>query len=265
MKEIRILFLGDLVGQSGLRALFSKLGTLMKETGAHLCAVNGENLAEGFGLAPEDADKLFAMGVNVISSGNHIWQRDEILPILDSEERLLRPENYPASVPGHGSVTVEAAGIPVAFLNLQGRERMGAAVDDPFRIGRKAAARLMEKTRCIIVDFHAEDVREKEALAHSLDGRVSAVLGTHTHVQTADERILPGGTAYITDLGMCGPENSVIGTRPELSVRRSLTQLPLRMEVSDDDAALHGVILSLDSDTGRTLSIERIRRPPGAS
>ena len=265
MKEIRVLFLGDLVGQSGLRALYSGLGTLMKDTGAHLCAVNGENLAEGFGLAPEDTDKLFAMGVSVITSGNHIWQRDEIRPVLDSEDRLLRPENYPASVPGHGTVTVEAAGMSVAFMNLQGRERMGASVDDPFRIGRRTAARLRERTRCIIVDFHAEDVREKEALARSLDGRVSAVLGTHTHVQTADERILPEGTAYITDLGMCGPINSVIGTRPELSVRRSLTQLPLRMEVSDEEAALHGVILSLDYETGRALSVKRIRRLPGAS
>ena len=265
MKEVRVLYLGDLVGQSGLRALFTGLGSLMKETGAHLCAVNGENLAEGFGLVPEDAEKLFAMGVNVISTGNHIWQREEIREALDSEDRLLRPENYPAGVPGHGSVVVETAGVPVAFLNLQGRERMGAAVDDPFRIGRRAAAKLKEQTRCIIVDFHAEDVREKEAMAHRLDGRMSAVLGTHTHVQTADERILPGGTAAITDLGMCGPENSVIGTRPELSVRRSLTQLPLRMEVSDEEAALHGVLLRLDGDTGRALSVERIRRLPGAS
>lgn len=259
MKNVRVLYLGDLVGQSGLRALFGGLNKLRSDTGAHLVAVNGENLAEGFGLTPSDTDKLFSLGVSVISSGNHIWQRDEIYPTLDSEEKLLRPDNYPPGAPGHGSVIVEASGVTVAFLNLQGRERMGASVDCPFRTGRKAVARLREKTKCIIVDFHAEDVREKEAIAHHLDGRASAVLGTHTHVQTSDERILPGGTAYITDLGMCGPERSVIGTRPDLSIRRSLTQLPLRMEVSDIGAALYGVLLELDPETGLAVSIERLR------
>jgi metallophosphoesterase (TIGR00282 family) len=264
MKNLRILFLGDLVGQPGLRALFVGLSQLRNETDADLVAVNGENLAEGFGLTPSDAEKLFSMGVSVISSGNHIWQRDDIFPLLDSEKRLLRPENYPPGVPGHGTVVVEAAGIDVAFLNLQGRERMGASVDCPFRAARKAVSSLREKTRNIIVDFHAEDVREKEAMAHHLDGRVSAVLGTHTHVPTTDERILPGGTAAITDLGMCGPEDSVIGTRPELSIRRSLTQLPLRMEVHEAPASLQGVLLELDPDTGKAISIERIRRIPEA-
>ncbi len=263
MRTVKILFLGDLVGRSGLRALITGLGNLMNETGAHICAVNGENLAEGFGLAPDDAETLFGLGVSVISSGNHIWQRDEIIPMLDSEDRLLRPDNYPPGVPGHGSVIVEAGGIPVAFLNLQGRERMGAAVDDPFRHSRTVVAGLRKKTKCIIVDFHAEDVREKEALAWHLDGRVSAVFGTHTHVQTRDERILPGGTAFMTDLGMCGPEDSVIGTRPELSVRRSMTQLPLRMEVSDNDSALHGALIEIDGETGQALSVERIRRFSG--
>ena len=260
MKNVRILYLGDLVGQSGLRALFGGLNTLKSDTGAHLVAVNGENIAEGFGLTPSDTDKLFRLGVSVISSGNHIWQREDIYPLLDSEERLLRPENYPPGAPGHGSVVVEVSGYPVGFLNLQGRERMGASVDCPFRMGRKAVTRLRQKVKCIIVDVHAEDVREKEAIAHHLDGRVSAVLGTHTHVQTSDERILPGGTAFISDLGMCGPENSVIGTRPELSIRRSLTQLPLKMEVSDTGAALHGVLLELNPETGLAVSIERLRR-----
>ena len=262
-KSIKILYLGDLVGQPGMRALFAGLASLVKDTGADICAVNGENLAEGFGLSPADAERLYSMGIQLISSGNHIWQRDEIYPLLDSDQRLLRPENYPAGAPGHGTVVLETSGTPVAFMNLQGRERMGASVDDPFRIGRKTASALRGRARCIVVDFHAEDVREKEALAHHLDGRVSAVLGTHTHVQTADERILSGGTAYITDLGMCGPVDSVIGTRPELSIRRSLTQLPLRMEVADSEAALHGVLLELDTESGHALSIQRIRRVPG--
>ncbi|MDF1567853.1 MAG: TIGR00282 family metallophosphoesterase [Spirochaetaceae bacterium] len=261
MKNLKILFLGDLVGQPGLRALFAGLTSLQDRTGAHITAVNGENLAEGFGLLPEDAERLFKLGVSIITSGNHIWQRDDIYPILESEPRLLRPENYPPGVPGHGSVVVQAAGTSVAFLNLMGRERIGPSVDCPFRAASKAAAKLSTRTHHIIVDFHAEDVKEKEAMAYHLDGRVSAVLGTHTHVATTDERILPGGTAYITDLGMCGPEGSVIGTLPELSVRRSLTQLPIRMEVLDAPAFLHGVLLELDAESGNAVTIERIRYP----
>lgn len=262
MKNLRVLFLGDLVGQPGLRALFVGLTPLVKETRANLVAVNGENLAEGFGLTPQDAERLFGMGISVVTSGNHIWQREDIFPLLDSEHRLLRPDNYPHGAPGHGSVVIDASGVSVAFLNLQGRERMGASVDDPFKAARKSVSGLREKTKCIIVDFHAEDVREKEAMAHHLDGRVSAILGTHTHVPTTDERILPGGTATITDLGMCGPEDSVIGTRPELSIRRSLTQMPLKMEVHNSPAALQGVLLEIDAESGKAVSIDRIRRIP---
>ena len=264
MKNLRILFLGDLVGKPGLRAMFLGLSTLVKETSAHLVAVNAENLADGFGLTPEDKDKLFGMGVSLISSGNHIWQRDDLLPCLDSDKYLLRPENYPPGVPGHGSALIEFAGNTVGFLNLQGREKMGITVDCPFRAAKKAVSKLREQTKCIIVDFHAEDVREKEAMFYHLDGRVSAVLGTHTHVPTTDERILPGGTAVISDLGMCGPEASVIGTRPELSIRRSLTQLPIRMEVHNTPASLQGVLLDLDLSSGKALSISRIRRVPEA-
>jgi metallophosphoesterase (TIGR00282 family) len=263
MKNLRILYLGDLVGKPGFRALFVGLLPLIQETGARVVAVNGENLAEGFGMTPEDKDKLFAMGVSVISSGNHIWQRDDLVPFLDSDKHLLRPENYPPGVPGHGSVILEVSGVSVGFLNLQGRVRMGSHIDCPFRAAKKAVSRLREKTGIIIIDFHAEDVREKEAMFHYMDGRVSAVLGTHTHVQTTDERILPGGTAVITDMGMCGPQNSVIGTRPELSIRRSLTQLPIRMEVQDTPAALQGVVLDIDVQTGKAVSIERIHRIPG--
>jgi len=264
LHSIRVLFLGDVVGRQGLRALFIGLSELIKDTRAQLIAVNGENLAGGFGLTPEDKDRVFDMGVSVITSGNHIWQRQEIYPALDADRRLLRPENYPQGVPGHGSVIVETEGVSVAFLNLQGRERMGTAVDCPFRVGTKSLGRLRKKTRCVIVDFHAEDVREKEALSFHLDGRVSAVLGTHTHVATTDERITSGGTAVITDLGMCGPMGSVIGTCPELSIRRSLTQLPIRMEVHDEPACLQGVIMEIETGSGRATAIERVLRVPDA-
>jgi len=258
MRKLRVLFLGDLIGKPGLRALFTGLSTLVKETSAHMVAVNGENSADGFGLTPEDKDNLFSMGVSVITSGNHIWQRDNILPFLDSEKNLLRPENYPSGVPGHGSTILEIAGEKIGFLNIQGRERMGIITDCPFVSAKKTVAGLRDKTKCIIVDFHAEDVREKEAMFYYLDGKVSAVLGTHTHVATSDERILSGGTAVITDIGMCGPEGSVIGTKPELSLRRSLTQLPIRMEVQDTSASLKGVLLEIDTDTGKAVSIERV-------
>ena len=264
MRRIRVLFLGDVVGRQGLRALFIGLSGLIKDTRAQLIAVNGENLARGFGLTPEDKDCLFNMGVSVITSGNHIWQREEIYPVLDADPRLLRPENYPQGVFGHGSVVVEAEGVSVAFLNLQGRERMGIAVDCPFRAGAKLLSRLRKKTRCIIVDFHAEDVREKEALSFHLDGRVSAVLGTHTHVATTDERITSAGTAVITDLGMCGPMGSVIGTCPQLSIQRALTQLPIKIEVHDRPACLQGVIMEIEASTGRATVIERVFRVPEA-
>ncbi len=260
MVAIKVLFLGDLVGQPGMRALFACLSSLRTETGAHLVAVNGENLAEGFGLVPREVESLFGLGVSVITSGNHIWQREEIYPLLDSEPCLLRPENYPSGVPGHGTALVNIAGTDVGFLNVLGQNRMGAAVDCPFKTARKAAAELRKKTKCIIMDFHAEDVREKEAMAFHMDGRVSAVLGTHTHVATADERILPGGTAYMTDIGMCGPGESVIGTKPDLSIKRALTQMPLRMEVLDAPGVINGILLELEIESGKALSVERIRR-----
>jgi metallophosphoesterase (TIGR00282 family) len=231
---------------------------LVKETKADLVALNGENAREGFGLGPEDADRIFSMGVAVLTTGNHVWQKDELKPYLDQEERILRPDNYPPGAPGHGSCVVEARGIPVAFLNLQGRERMGASVDCPFRSGKKTAQKLRERAKIVIIDFHAESSGEKEALAYHLDGQVSAVLGTHTHVQTMDERILPGGTAYITDLGMCGPIESVIGTDPVVSVRRALTQMPLKMHVHEAPSVIRGVLLTVDAESGRSQSIERI-------
>ena len=256
MNEFRILYLGDIVGEPGLKSVFTGLGKLKKN--AHMIAVNGENAANGFGMRPQDIEQLFGLGIHVISSGNHIWQRDTVYPLLDSESNLLRPINFPSSVPGHGSVIIDVAGISVAFINILGQIRMGMTVDCPFKAAKNAVHSLRAKTKCIIVDFHAEDVREKEAMFHYLDGLVSAVVGTHTHVSTADERILPGGTAVVTDLGMCGPVGSVIGMDPELSIRRFTTQIPLKMEVYDAPGEINGVLIGIDPVKGIARSIKRI-------
>jgi len=258
MKKISVLVLGDVVGQPGCRALFFKLPGLIKKYKSDLVIVNGENASDGFGILPEEAEKFFSKGVDVITTGNHIWQKREIYPMMEKDNtRIIRPANYPPGVPGRGDVTVDVKGCNVTVLNLLGRVRMGMAVDCPFR---KSADFLKKnkKNKLVIVDFHAEDTMEKEALAWYLDGKVSAVIGTHTHIQTADERILPKGSAYITDIGMTGPENSVIGTKPEISIRRSLTQLPLKMEVAENESTIKGVFITIDAETGKSLSIERV-------
>lgn len=251
------LVLGDIIGQPGIRALFIHLKSLIRDTNADLVIVNGENSADGFGIIPQIANQLFSLGVDIITTGNHVWQKREILPMLNESDRILRPANYPPGTPGKGVSRLEVKGVPVAVVNLQGRQHM-YATDCPFRGADEIVKRLAGKARAIIVDFHAEEVMEKESLAYYLDGRVSAVLGTHTHVQTADERILKGGTAYITDLGMTGPENSVIGVGKEIAIERSLSQMPLKMEVADMEACIRGVKLQIDSESGKTLSIDRI-------
>ncbi len=259
MKEIRVLILGDVVGQPGCRALFFSLDGLRKEYHPDFIAVNGENAADGFGITPEQVDLFFARGVDIISSGNHIWQKREILPYLDKFDHLLRPENYPSGVPGHGYCIAGEGDRKLAFVNIQGRVRMGSHVDSPFTVMKKLLPVLQRETKNIIVDFHAEDPAEKESLAAYLDGEVSAVVGTHTHVQTADERIWEKGTSYITDIGCIGVKNSVIGTDPELSVKRAQTQMPLKSEIVDGVTQLCGVFITLDGDTGQTVKIERIR------
>lgn len=257
-RTITALFLGDIVGQSGCRAVFIGLQKLIRSRGADFIVINGENAVDGFGITPQIAAQVFQAGAHVITTGNHIWQKSEILPYLDSQERILRPVNYPPGVAGHGSCVVDVKGEKIAVLNLQGRVRMWT-IDCPFRKGREQVRKLRQATKMILVDFHAEATDEKEALAWYLDGDVTAIVGTHTHVQTADERILPGGTAYITDLGMSGPTGSVIGFEPAISVQRSLTQMPLRNEVSENAAWLQGVVITIDPETGKALSIERVR------
>jgi len=261
MNTIRALILGDIVGQPGIRALFYNLSKLRKEYPHDLLMVNGENAADGFGITPEQVDLLLKQGVDVITTGNHIWQKREILKTLDEEKHLLRPANYPKGAAGHGSCVVDVKGTPVAVMNLMGRQRMGFTVDCPFRHLDKWIPRLKKESPIILVDFHAEDVMEKEALALYADGRISLLVGTHTHVQTADEKILPEGTGYISDLGMCGVAHSVIGTDPELSVRRYKTQMPLKSEIVEGSEILCGVYVTLDADSGKTLSLERIQYP----
>lgn len=258
MEKICVLVLGDVVGQPGCRALFFKLPGLIKKYKADLVIVNGENASDGFGILPEEAEKFFSKGVDIITTGNHIWQKREIFPMLEKENTaIIRPANYPPGVPGKGDVTVTVKGVDVTVLNLLGRVRMGLPVDCPFR---KSAEFLKKnkKSKITIIDFHAEDTMEKEALAWFLDGKISALVGTHTHVQTADERILPKGTAYITDIGMTGPVESVIGTKPEISIRRSMTQLPLKMEVAEGESTIKGVMITIDVDSAKALSIERV-------
>jgi metallophosphoesterase (TIGR00282 family) len=232
---------------------------LIKETRADVVVANGENAAEGLGLTPDLAEGMFKSGVDVITSGNHIWQKREILPFLDSEARLLRPENYPIGVPGHGNCVVTKKGIEVAVLNLQGRQSMHS-LRCPFAVGLEQARRLRSRSKVLVVDFHAESPEEKEALSLYLDGTVSAVIGTHTHVQTADERILPQGTACLTDVGMTGPGDGVIGMKAEISISRALTQIPYKMEVAGEDTVICGALMEIDVATGQSLSIIRISR-----
>jgi 2',3'-cyclic-nucleotide 2'-phosphodiesterase len=272
-RTLTALVLGDVVGAPGCRALFIGLPELARRLGADLVIANGENAADGFGLTPEIADRMFKAGVHVITSGNHIWQRREIWPVLATSDTVLRPENYPKpergapgkgaelpAVPGKGHCIVTVREVPVLVVNLEGRVNL-SPLRDPFQVGRSLLRQMRGRARVSIVDFHAEAVEEKEALALWLDGEASAVVGTHTHVQTADERILPGGTAYITDIGMTGPSGSVIGMRRETAIARSLTQMPLKLEVDNSSPAeIQGVLLELDPASGKAVRIERVRQ-----
>ncbi len=259
ISSLKTLILGDVVGQPGCRALFWGLQSLIKKNNVELVIANGENASDGLGLTPEIADRFFKSGVDVITSGNHIWQRREILPLLDFEERLLRPENYPPGVPGKGHFIINKKDIPIAILNLEGRMHL-SHLHCPFQVGREIVRRLRRKTNLIIIDFHAEVPQEKEALGLYLDGQVSALVGTHSHVPTADEKILNGGTGYITDIGMTGPVDSVIGMKKEISLRRCLSQMPIKMEVEDSTPVIMGVLLEIDVNSGKTVSIQRIKK-----
>jgi 2',3'-cyclic-nucleotide 2'-phosphodiesterase len=256
---LKIIMLGDVVGKAGCRAVYTMTKSLKKEFNADLVAVNGENAVDGSGLTPEIVADFFKAGVDVITSGNHIWKNKTIYPLLDNENRLLRPENYPKGTPGKGHCTIEARGVPVCFINLEGQLNR-ARLRCPFGTARDMIHKLKKECRHIVIDFHAETAQEKEALAAYLDGEVSLVLGTHTHVQTADERILPGGTGYITDIGMSGPAESVIGMSVKIAIDRALTQMPLKLEVEDRPAMVMGLVIELDIQSGKTVGLRRFQR-----
>jgi metallophosphoesterase (TIGR00282 family) len=253
---MRIFFVGDIVGRPGRRILTERLDGIVAERGIDLVIVNCENAAAGFGVTPEIADKLLQSNVHVLTSGNHIWDKRAILDYFPLQDRLLRPANYPDG-PGSGLyVGTTATGVRYAVMNLQGRIYL-PAIDCPFQTVDAMLDSLDSGIRVRFVDFHAEVTSEKMAFGWYLDGRVSAMVGTHTHVATSDERILPGGTAYITDVGMTGPHDSVIGMDKEGSLRRFLTGLPARFEPAENDVRLNAVIVEVDEKTGRALSIER--------
>ena len=256
---MRVLFAGDVVGRAGRHILKLGLAKLRETNDFDLVIANIENAAAGFGVTPDVADKFFAMGVDVLTSGNHIWDKKDILHYIVREPRLLRPINYPATCPGSGAYVARTpSGEPVAVLNLQGRVFM-PITDCPFQAAEREVPRLARECRVIIVDMHGEATSEKTAMGWFLDGKVSAVLGTHTHIPTSDERILPGGTAYMTDVGMCGAFDSVIGIETETSLPRFLSSMPTKFETAKSNPWMNAVILEVDGESGRTRSIERVR------
>jgi metallophosphoesterase (TIGR00282 family) len=251
--------LGDLVGKSGREAAQQMLPTLREMYGPQFVIANGENSAAGLGITPDIARSLLGSGVDVITLGNHAWNRHEIVPYLDQEPRILRPANYPAGTPGRGfRVFPSSCGVRVGVANLQGRHFM-EPLDDPFRLADTILESFLGQAQVTFFDFHAEATSEKAAFGNYLDGRAGAVVGTHTHVQTADERLLPGGTAFITDVGMCGPQHSVIGMAVEVVLQKFVTQRPHRMEVAAGPVVLCGVVVDLDPQTGHATHIERVQ------
>ncbi len=260
---MKLLFVGDVIGQPGRRALLALLPGLVEGHRVDFTVVNVENMAGGFGITPDAMAEIEQLPIDCFTSGNHIWDKKEGLPLLESDPRILRPANYPPGNPGTGVyVGNSGGGVPVAVINLEGRVFM-SDLDSPFETADRLLAELPERVKVRFVDFHAEATSEKQALGFHLDGRISALVGTHTHVPTADERILPKGTAFLTDAGMTGPYESVIGMKVEKSLRRFFLQTPGALEVAKHDVRLAGVVVDIDEETGRARSIERMLLPYG--
>ncbi len=258
---MKLLFIGDVVGQPGRRAVRELVPVLKERHKLDFVVANGENAAGGSGITAKTAGEIFESGVDVITSGDHIWDQKEIMEFLPVQSRVLRPANYPAGTPGNGSAIIEKAGLPaLGVLNLQGRTFM-PAIENPFLVAIKEVEALSARTKIIFVDMHAEATSEKIAIAHMLDGKVAAVVGTHTHVQTADERVLPGGTGFLCDAGFTGPHSGVIGRTIDPIIRRFLTNVPQKFEIAKGDVILQGALLEIDEATGRTLRIQRISEP----
>jgi metallophosphoesterase (TIGR00282 family) len=260
---VKLLFIGDIVGQPGRRAVAELLPKLRQQHALDFVIANGENSAGGSGITPKTAGEIFSAGVDVITSGDHLWDQKEVIELLQNEKRFLRPLNYPPGTPGQGSATFEVRSSEfgvrssIGVLNAQGRTFM-PPLENPFLLATEEVKRLREQTKIIFVDFHAEATSEKIAFARMLDGQVSAVVGTHTHVQTADEQIFPGGTAYLTDAGFTGPHESVLGREIEPVLKRFLTGMPQRFEVAKNRVLLHGAVIEIDDASGKAVKIQRV-------
>ena len=262
---VKLLFIADIVGEPGRRVVRQLVPELRRRHGLDVVIANGENAAGGSGITPKTAEEIFAAGVDIITSGDHLWDQKEVTMLLDNEKRFLRPLNYPPDTPGQGSGIFEIRNpkseirnpISIAVLNLQGRTFM-PALENPFLLAKTEVDRLRQTTKFIFVDMHAEATSEKIAIARMLDGQVSAVVGTHTHVQTADEQIFPGGTAYLSDAGFTGPHESVLGREIEPVIKRFLTNQPQRFEVAKGRVLLQGVLIEVDEQSGRARNVERV-------
>src|SRR5208283_458383 len=256
---MNVLFIGDIVGKTGRRTVKALLPGLIQQYGLDFVIANGENAAGGFGINEMTASELFDSGVNVITTGNHVWDKKDSIPFIAKENRILRPLNYPAGVPGAGSIVLTLPGQEqVAVANVSGRVFMNI-LDCPFRTSLPEVERLLTITNIIIIDMHAEATSEKTALGYYLDGKVSAVIGTHTHVQTADEKILPEGTAYITDVGMTGPQESVIGIEKKQIIEKFLNHMPRKYDVAAGPGVLSAVVIEIDKNSGKAISIQRVQ------
>ena len=258
---MNILLIGDIMGKPGRHAVHNCIGRVKADHDIDFTVANGENLAAGSGIQPDSFKNILEIGADVVTSGNHIWSKKEVREIIGHDPRLLRPHNYPSENPGSGLGIYDCKGTPVAVLNLMGRTFMNINLDCPFKAADRALQQIQGKTKVIIVDMHGEATSEKRAMGWYLNGRVSSVTGTHTHIMTADEEILPGGTAYLTDIGMSGSPNSIIGMKQPQVLSRFLTGAPSRFEVSEEMPYLfQAVVVSVDKENGKATKIERIRQ-----
>lgn len=260
MQTLSLLFIGDIIGNPGLEFTRTFLPGISQKYKPDFIIANGENISDGKGCTEKEAQILFDLGVRVITGGNHTWDKHQSQEYLKQEPRSLRPLNYPKGTHGNGYIVLDVKNTKIAVVNLQGRTFM-AAIDCPFRTAEWVISKIKNESKIIIIDFHAEATAEKTALANFLDGKVSCVIGTHTHIQTADERILPNGTGYITDVGMTGPYDSVIGMKTQAAINRFLYQTPQKYETAKEEIHLSAVFMKIDIDTGKTTYIERIFFP----
>ncbi len=258
---LKLLFLGDIIGEPGRRAVIEMIPIFKKERGVDFVVVNGENAAGGRGITPRITIDLLRAGAAVITTGDHVWDQKDLAHYIGTEPRLLRPINYPESTPGQGAIVLDTPKGKVGVIDVQGRTFMQPILENPFRVIDAAVTKMREETSIIFVDVHAETTSEKIAMGRFLDGRVSAVIGTHTHTQTADERIFPGGTAFLCDAGMCGPTESVLGREIEPIIGRFLSNMPCNFPVAKGPVTLCGALIEIDESSGKAISIERVEEP----